>query len=265
MNYVAGFIGAGNMGGILASAAASAVGGDRVIVTCSTQEHTEETAQRLGVRGGTAAETVRSEFIFLGMKPQKLRAIAEELVPLLSDRNIVLVSMLAGVSLETLEGLFGTDKVIRIMPNTPAAAGEGMTLVCCGSGISETELARFQALMKTSGRMDVLPETMFDAASALSGCGPAYMYLFAEALADGAVMCGLPREKAVQYAAQTMLGAAKLMLTSDKHSAALKDAVCSPGGSTITGVYALEQGGVRAAAMTAVARAFEKTRELGKK
>ena len=119
--------------------------------------------------------------------------------------------------------------------------------------------------MRFSGRLDELDEHLIDAASALSGCGPAYMYMFIEALADGAVACGIPRAKAMEYAAATMVGAGELVLISKMHPGALKDAVCSPGGSTIAGVRALEQHGFRGAAMDCVADAFERNKELGKK
>ena len=122
----------------------------------------------------------------------------------------------------------------------------------------------FRADMRHSGRLDELEERLMDAASALSGCGPAYMYMFAEALADGAVACGIPRAKAMEYAAATMEGAARMVLETGLHPGALKDAVCSPGGSTIAGVRALEQHGFRGAAMDCVAAAYEKNKTLGK-
>ena len=115
-----------------------------------------------------------------------------------------------------------------------------------------------------AGKLDPIPEDKIDAASALSGCGPAFVYMFAEALSDGAVECGLPRDKAMLYAAQTLLGAAKLLKESGKHPGALKDAVCSPGGTTIAGVHALEDGAFRASTMNAVKRAYERTLELKK-
>ena len=134
----------------------------------------------------------------------------------------------------------------------------------CGLGASQEELDAFQALLAPAGLVDPVPEALIDAASAVSGCGPAFCALFLEALADGGGACGLPRTKALAYAAQTMAGTAQLMLQNGAHPGVLKDAVCSPGGSTIQGVRALERTGVRSAAFEAVIAAFEKTKELGK-
>ena len=265
MKYRAGFIGAGNMGGLLAVAAAKCCGGDKVVITCSTPDRTEKRAAELGVRAGNTEEAVSADYIFLAVKPQKLRELSTTLRPLLEkNKKSILVSMLAGVSVETLSSLLGTRKIIRIMPNTPASVGEGMTLVCKSDEVNDEELREYLALTESTGISDCLSEKLFDAASALSGCGPAYMFVFLEALADGAVKCGLPREKALTYAAQTMLGSAKLLLSSGEHPGKLKDAVCSPGGSTIAGVAALEKGGLRACAIEAVEDACKRTYELGR-
>ena len=150
------------------------------------------------------------------------------------------------------------------MPNTPAAIGQGMILYTANDLVTEADEADFLNLMKEAGAFDRLPEQLIDAGSALSGCGPAFVYLFIEALADGGVKCGLPRDKALCYAAQTVSGAAQMVLTDGRHPGALKDAVCSPGGSTIEGVHALEDGAFRGAVMDAVAAAFKRTKELGK-
>lgn len=139
-----------------------------------------------------------------------------------------------------------------------------MTQYCHNALVTEDDLRSFLEDMRFSGRLDELEERLMDAASALSGCGPAYMYLLIEALADGAVACGIPRAKALEYAAATMIGAGEMVLATGLHPGALKDAVCSPGGSTIAGVRALEQHGFRAAAMDCVAAAYEKNRQLGK-
>ena len=154
--------------------------------------------------------------------------------------------------------------MIRVMPNTPAAIGEGV-LQFCGLGTTEEDMASFRNLMAPAGLVDQVPEGLIDAASCVSGCGPAFAYLFLEALADGGVACGLPRDKALAYAAQMLAGSARMVLETGAHPGALKDAVCSPGGSTIQGVRALEKGGLRAAAMDAVLTAYEKTQELGTK
>ena len=138
-----------------------------------------------------------------------------------------------------------------------------MTFLCRGTLATEQDVADFRALMAQSGRIDEIPEGQIDAACAVAGCGPAFAYLFAEALADGGVVCGLPRDKAIAYAAQMMLGSAEMILKTGVHPDQLKDNVCSPGGSTIAGVRALESAAFRSACMEAVIAAFDKTRSLG--
>ncbi len=183
----------------------------------------------------------------------------------LDSRRPLLITMAAGLEIRQIRDFAGCDlPIIRIMPNTPTAIGKGMIQYCCNDLVTADLLADWLADMAPCGLLDQLEERLIDAASALSGCGPAYMYLFLEALADGAVACGIPRAKAMDYAAQTMIGAAELMLATGKHPGALKDAVCSPGGSTIAGVRALEQHGFRAAAMDCVIAACNRNRELGK-
>lgn len=263
--YEAGFIGAGNMGGALARAAVKTVGGAAVAVACSTAEHSAKAAASIGCTAETAEAILReSRFVFWGVKPQMFAGVAAKLAEDIAASDAVFVSMLAGVSLDRLaEMLGGEKKIIRIMPNTPSAVGQGLMLVSANDRVTAEELAVFKALMAESGLLDDLPEQLIDAASAVSGCGPAYAYLFMEALADGAVKCGVPRAKAMRYAAQMLLGSASLTLESGHHPGALKDAVCSPGGSTIAGVAALEDRGFRGAAIAAVEAAYRRTEELG--
>lgn len=263
--YEAGFIGAGNMGGALARAAVKTVGGAAVAVACSTAEHSAKAAASIGCTAETAEAILReSRFVFWGVKPQMFAGVAAKLAEDIAASDAVFVSMLAGVSLDRLaEMLGGEKKIIRIMPNTPSAVGQGLMLVSANDRVTAEELAAFKALMAESGLLDDLPEHLIDAASAVSGCGPAYAYMFVEALADGAVKCGVPRAKAMRYAAQMLLGSASLLLETGEHSGALKDAVCSPGGSTIAGVAALEDRGFRGAAIAAVEAAYRRTKELG--
>lgn len=172
--------------------------------------------------------------------------------------------MAAGVSMDKISSYLGFDcPIIRIMPNTPVSIGEGMTLWCANEHVSAEQKSTFEKLLEKSGVTDEIKESLIDAGSAVSGCGPAFVYIFAEALADGAVECGLPRDKAIEYAAQTLVGAAKMVTESGEHPEKLKDAVCSPGGSTIAGVHALEDGAFRACAMNAVKASFDKTKILG--
>ena len=175
-----------------------------------------------------------------------------------------LLSIVAGMPIEKIAALSGAERIIRIMPNTPASVGEGMILYDYNDAVTADQLADFSNALSEAGRLDHLPEKSIDAASALSGCGPAFVDLFIEALADGGVACGLPRAKAMAYAEQTLLGTAKLLLETGKHPGVLKDAVCSPGGTTIAGVHALENGGFRAATINAVTAAYQKTLQLKK-
>ena len=189
-----------------------------------------------------------------------------ELSPLLRSRKepALLISMAAGTSIFRIKELLSFScPIIRIMPNTPAAVGEGMLLYSAGEGVSEQDLEEFRSLLSDAGRLLALPEEQLDAGSALSGCGPAFVCLFAEALADGGVLSGLKRQDALLLAAQTLLGTAKLLLVSGKHPGELKDQVCSPGGTTIEGVRQLEEAGFRGSVMNAVFASFEKNKRLG--
>ena len=261
-----GFIGAGNMGGALAAAACRAGYAENVFLYDKDTAKAETLAAKLSCHTGTLEAVTACDVIFLGVKPQFLASLADEAASLLTRRSTVpvLVSMAAGVQLSRLGELFGDLPIIRIMPNMPVAAGAGMIVYCRNGKVCDEALDFFLAVMREAGKLDAIPESLFDAATAVSGCGPAFVDLFIEALADGGVKCGLPRDKALIYAEQTVLGAAKYALESGIHPAALKDAVCSPGGSTIEGVRALEAGGFRSLAIEAVAASFEKTKALGK-
>lgn len=260
-----GFLGCGNMGGALARAASQQT--KEILLSNRTASKAAALAAELGC--GTADNCTVAEacdLIFLGVKPQMMEELLSEIAPVLAKRTdrFLLVTMAAGLKISAIRRMVGVDyPVLRIMPNTPASIGAGMILTC-SDGVTEEEKAAFFSAMKFSGQFDELPEHLMDAGSAVSGCGPAFVYPFIEALADGAVACGLPRDKAQRYAAQTLLGAAQLVLESNAHPGALKDAVCSPAGSTIQGVRALEKNGFRSAVMEAVIAAYEKTVALGK-
>ena len=262
MNY--GFLGCGNMGGALVKAL-SRVTKDITITDRSGKAR--KLAQELGIRYGSAEEIAAScDRIFLAVKPHMMGDLLAPLQGVLQQRKPLLITMAAGLTVARIEELAGGKlPVIRIMPNTPVAVGKGMTQYCRNELVDEATIASFRENLRFSGQLDELEERLIDAASALSGCGPAYMYLFIEALADGAVACGIPRAKALEYAAATMVGAGEMVLATGMHPGALKDAVCSPGGSTIAGVRALEQHGFRGAAMDCVAAAYEKNILLGKK
>ena len=268
----AAFIGVGNMGGALARAACRAVGADQVVLFNRTRAKADALADELGcdVAGSLEAAIYDAEYIFLGVKPYGIRNLLDGLVTPLADchqrgEDKVIVSMAAGVQTgdmrPRLEGAGYDVSVVRIMPNTCAAIGKGMTAL---AGEGENALKGVEEILSATGRVVRLDEGLFDQFSAVAGCGPAFVYPYIEALADGAVSTGLPRQQAVEYAAQMVLGAAAMVLESGRHPGQLKDEVCSPGGSTIAGVAELERGGLRAAAINAVQAAYRRNAELGK-
>ncbi|MBR7098195.1 MAG: pyrroline-5-carboxylate reductase, partial [Clostridia bacterium] len=223
------------------------------------------TKNKKATAASLAEVALNSEYIFLAVKPQGMASLFQTLAPMLKTRtdDFVLVSMAAGVSIFDIQSMADVPcSIIRIMPNTPVSVGEGMILYDVNEKTTEAQINGFLQGLSLAGKLDRLPEYLIDAAGSLSGCGPAFVYLFAEALADGGVACGLPRQKANLYAAQTLIGAAKMLLETGKHAGELKDAVCSPGGTTIAGVHALEEGAFRADAMNAVIAAYEKTKLL---
>ena len=268
MNNTFGFIGTGNMGGALARAAAKAMDPQSVFLSDRAEEKAQALAGELGCQAVSVEQAAKTcGYIFLGVKPQVISLLLEQIAPILASRSddFVLVSMVAGVSIGDIRRMAGKDYgVIRIMPNTPVSVGSGVILYDATENVTPEALAQWRENMRYAGLLDNLAEKLIDAGSAVSGCGPAFVCQFLEALADGGVACGLPRDKAMEYAAYTLMGTAKLVLESGEHPAKLKDAVCSPGGSTIAGVRALEQGGLRAAAMNAVDAAYRRTKELGK-
>ena len=267
-NPIFGFIGCGNMGGALAAAARKALPGECILLANRTPGKARALAEKLGATVVDNAEAAaRSDYLFLGVKPQMMAGMLAGIRAALAARQApcVLVTMAAGLTIETIRAMAGVDfPVIRINPNTPAAIGKGLVL-CCHDGVTGEQLARFTSAMAGAGLLASIEEKQMDAGSAVAGCGPAFAAMLIEALADGGVACGLPRADAQKFAAQMMLGTAALALETGAHPGALKDAVCSPGGSTIQGVRALEAGGFRSAAMEAVIATFEKTRELGRK
>lgn len=266
MKNTFGFIGTGNMGGALAKAAAKAMPAENIYLANRTAAKAEGLAAELGCKAVTVQEAARCGFIFLGVKPQMMQELLTEIAPVLAARQdeFVLVSMAAGLTMADIQAMAGGNyPVIRIMPNTPVAVGSG-TVLYDADNVPAEALAQFCENMRYAGLLDRLPEKLIDAGTAVAGCGPAFACLFMEALADGGVACGLPRDKAMLYAQQMLMGTAQLAITTGQHPGQMKDAVCSPGGSTIAGVQALEDSAFRAAAIQAVRASFERTKELGK-
>lgn len=258
-----GFIGCGNMGGAIAKALSKTT---TDIVLTDRSGKAKKLAAELGCQYADTFTIVNEcDRIFLAVKPQMMADVLAPVRQILQLRKPMLVTMAAGLTIERIQSLAGgVMPIVRIMPNTPVSVGKGMIPYCCNPYVNQSELQDLVADMRFAGKMDALDEKLIDAASALSGSGPAYMYLFLESLADGAVACGMPRKKALEYAAMTMAGSAEMAISSGEHPGVLKDAVCSPGGSTIVGVKVLEQHGFRGAVMDCVTAAYQKNIDLGK-
>ena len=257
-----GFIGCGNMGGAIARALSQ---NTKDILISDRSGKAKALAEELGIVYGSVEEAAACDRVFLGVKPHMMQGVLAPVQKILAEKKPLLITMAAGLEISKIEAFAGSKlPVIRIMPNTPTAIGKGVIPYCCNDLVTKDMLADWLQDMDKCGLLDELEERLIDAASALSGSGPAYMYVFLEALADGAVACGIPRVKALSYAAMTMSGAAEMYLATKTHPGALKDAVCSPGGSTIEGIKALEQHGFRGAAMDCIAAAYQKNKELGK-
>jgi pyrroline-5-carboxylate reductase len=203
-----------------------------------------------------------SDVLVLAVKPQSMPEVLSELKPQVSAAQLV-ISIAAGVPISVLVAGLGPDRrVVRVMPNTPALLGEGASAFAPGPGVSSDDEALVQAFLSSVGRVVQVPERLLDAVTGLSGSGPAFVYLIIEALSDGGVRMGLPRDIALTLAAQTVLGAARMVLETGLHPGVLKDQVTSPGGTTIAGLHALEQGGVRGALIDAVVAATSRSAEL---
>lgn len=258
-----GFIGCGNMGSAIATALAKVT---TDIMICDRSGKARVLAENLGIYYADAESVVNNcERIFLAVKPQMMASVLEPLQPVLRTKKPVLITMAAGLKLSRIEEMAGTPlPVIRIMPNTPVSVGYGMTQYCCNRLVDAQTVDSFLSDMRYCGKLDKLDESLIDAASALSGCGPAYMYLFIESLVDAAVECGVPEDKAIEYASATMAGAAEMVLQTNQKPEALRKAVCSPGGSTLAGLKVLEDQGFRSTVADCIYAAYRRSQELGK-
>lgn len=265
MSVKIGFIGAGNMGGALAKAAA--VGGAEVLLADRDREKAAALAAEIGGSVCANDEVVRkAEYVFLAVKPQQYADVLGELKAAFAERagGFTVVSMAAGITTGKVRDLIGADcPVVRIMPNLPVSVGEGMVLYCT-AGVDCDALDSLLQVMSRSGRWEAIDESLIDAGSALSGCGPAFVYLFIDALKKGGAACGLSDEQAALLAAQTVLGAAKLTIQSGREPSDLCRAVCSPAGSTIEGVNVLNASPFADQVAAAIAASYKRTIELGK-
>lgn len=203
-----------------------------------------------------------AQTIVLSVKPQILPSVLKEVGEKIAKEKLI-ISIAAGITLDRLEGMLTKEhKIVRVMPNTPALVGAGMAGICTNLNVSEEEKQETLEIFRSFGEAEIIPEKLIDAVVGVSGSSPAYVYMFIEALADGAVMEGMPRAQAYTFAAQAVLGSAKMVLDTKRHPGELKDMVCSPAGTTIDAVKALEENGFRATVMEAVHVAAEKNRNM---
>lgn len=264
-----GFLGAGQMATALAKgwSAAGLLDAGRSLASDPVPGAREAFAAATGVRAvpGNAEVVAAADVLVLAVKPQTMPAVLDELGPRVEPRHLV-VSIAAGVTLRQLADRLGARaRTVRVMPNTPCLVGASATGYALGPAAGQVDAELVGRLFGAVGTAFVLPEHLLDAVTGLSGSGPAFVYVTIEALADGGVKVGLPRNVALALAAQTVFGSAKMVLETGTHPGALKDAVASPGGTTIAGLHALERGGLRAALIDAVEAATRRAEELGKK
>ncbi len=260
-----GFIGAGNMAGAIIKGAVEkkVIAPNHVIVYDIESEKVNALQDSHGIHGVTsiAALCEASDMLLIAVKPNVLSDVLKKMC----DISLPLISIAAGWGASRIKEIYGDSKrVLRVMPNTPLMVGEGMSVLETPSSFSEHELAFAKKLFGALGQVSFAQEKQMDAVTAVSGSGPAYVFMFIEALADGGVLCGLPRAQAYTLAAQTVLGSAKMVLDTGLHPGALKDAVCSPGGTTIEAVKTLEKQGLRSAVINAVEDCAKKSGSLGK-
>lgn len=262
-----GWIGLGNMatamiGGMLQKKIIES--GD-MMGSARTKAAMEKAKEQFGIQIADSNARVAewADILFLAVKPGVLSEVIPEIRDAVRESTII-VSIAAGKSLEYLRTEFGREngKFVRCMPNTPALVLEGCTGVCAGENVTKEELEQVLMLFRSFGTADIVPEHLMDAVVGVSGSSPAYVFLFIEAMADAAVAAGMPRRQAYEFAAQSVLGSAKMVLETGKHPGELKDMVCSPGGTTIQAVKVLEEKGMRAAVMDAMEACIEKSRSL---
>lgn len=268
-NMTVGFIGTGNMGGALAIASRHSLGNSLKILLSN---HSAKKARALSKALSGDVEIVanpevakRSDFIFLGVKPQSMAEMISEISKTLKERagkkeEFTLISMAAGQNIAKIsEFLGGNFPIIRILPNTPVAIGKGIILYAPGPGIEKDVLTGFRDLLRDGGLLFPIPEKLIDAGSSISACGPAYVYMFIEAMADAGVVMGLTKKDSLMLSAKMVSGAGEMVLMGD-HPATLKDNVCSPGGTTIEGVRVLEKMGFRGLVIEALIASYEKNK-----
>lgn len=278
-----GCIGCGMMGGALIKAIAKKVGGEKILLSDGDVEKAKSLALELGANFVTSnAQIIENcSHIILAVKPAFFSSVLDQIkdsynnITKSEQKNLpVIISIMAGLSIEKIEQMSiqagisgGLQNILRLMPNLPATVNEGMIALCTKENVSseiEQEVEFVKEILSCAGKVEQVSEKLMDVVTAVSGSGPAYGFMFIEALADAAVLLGMPRNQAYIYAAQTLKGAAQMVLETSEHPAKLKDAVCSPGGTTIQAVKSLEEKGFRSAVISAVESAYNKSVDLGK-
>ncbi len=261
-----GVIGAGNMasaiiGGIIDNKVISA---DEIICSTPVAEERTRAEEKFGISATADNKEVvsKSEILLLAVKPQVVPAVIEEIKDTVPEDQLI-ISIVAGKTIDWFKQAFGKNvKLIRTMPNTPALVGEGMTGVSPNENVSDDDLKKALQILSSFGKAEVVPEKLMDSVVAVSGSSPAYVFMMIEAMADGAVKLGMPRAQAYKFAAQAVLGSAKMVLETGKHPGELKDMVCSPAGTTIEAVQVLEEAGFRASLIDAMEACAEVSRRL---
>ncbi len=261
-----GFIGAGNMGGAMIGGIARAGFAD-VFVADKNQAAVENLKKEFGIKAADNQEAATvADILFLAVKPNILLDVITEIRNHV-QKDALVVSIAAGKTLETLDSAFGRElKIVRVMPNTPALVGEGMSALALNKIVGQPEYAEeiqtLVRLFESFGKAEIIPEKLMDAVTAVSGSSPAYVFMFIEAMADAAVLGGMPRAQAYTFAAQAVLGSAKMVLETGRHPGELKDMVCSPAGTTIEAVKILEETGLRSGIIQAMEACMEKSKAM---
>ncbi len=261
-----GFIGLGNMGSAMIGGMLSKGIADPRDITGadSFQEAADKAAETYGIRTtpNNQAAVEFADILILAVKPQILAGVIENIRSEIKKETVI-ISIVAGKTIDWLEKAFEKPvKIVRVMPNTPALVGEAISGVCRNESVTDQEMEKCLMILKSFGQAEEVAEHMMDAVVGVGGSSPAYVFMFIEALADGAVAAGMPRNQAYRFAAQSVLGSAKMVLETGKHPGELKDMVCSPGGTTIEAVKVLEEKGMRGAVMAAVEACVNKSRNL---
>ena len=260
-----GFIGGGNMasaiiGGVISSSCANS---EDILVYDKNPDALNKLNTAYGIKSDyTLSDVCSADILFLAVKPNVIYSVIDEIKDMVNE-NTAIVSIAAGQSIEKLSNAFNKSlKIIRVMPNTPALVGEGMSAVSVNSLVNEEDTNSVMTILKSFGKAEIVPETLMDTVTGVSGSSPAYVFMLIEAMADAAVLGGMPRNQAYTFASQAVLGSAKMVLELPNHPGELKDMVCSPGGTTIEAVKVLENDGFRSSVMNAIDACIKKSKSM---